>query len=329
MELAQQKQSSSYISGSHFLTDNGPMTNDQRPKRLTKNNTIIMKNITLLLIVFALFSCDTPIFVKKVKKLAGDFSFTEGPAVDSIGNVYFTDIPNKLILIWTIDNKLDTFRINSGRANGLYFDKDGNLLACEGEKGRITSTSPDGDYSAIATEYDGKRFNQTNDLWPDKKGGIYFTDPKYGGDETDLPQGGMHVYYLTPNQKSVIRVCDDFGKPNGILGTPDGKTLYVTDTQIQKTFKFDIQEDGSLTNKTLFVNVACDGMTIDKAGNVYLTTGGKNAVDVFSPSGELLETINVPEKPSNVCFGGKDRKQLFITARTSIYRIGLKIKGVD
>lgn len=303
-----------------------------------------MKNITLLLIAFILLSFvnkpveknnqknkneSETIAVKEVKKLAGDFNFTEGPAVDSKGNVYFTDIPNNLILIWTIDNKLDTFRLNSGRANGLYFDKDGNLLACEGEKGQISSTSPDGDYTSIATEFDGKRFNQPNDIWPDKKGGVYFTDPSYGADDTKLPQDGMHVYYIDPGHTSVIRVCDDFEKPNGVIGTPDGKILYVTDAQAKKTYKYDIQEDGSLANKSLFVNFGCDGMTIDKAGNVYLTTSGKKAVDIFSPTGELLESIEVPEKPSNLCFGGKERNQLYITARTSIYRVDLDAEGVD
>lgn len=303
-----------------------------------------MKKVTCLLIAFVLISCANSSAEKKVEKdnaqsksfivsemekLIGGFTFTEGPAVDSKGNVYFTDIPNNLILIWTLDNQLDTFRINSGRANGLYFDKDENLLACEGEKGQITLTSPDGDYKAIATQYDGKRFNQTNDLWPDGKGGVYFTDPKYGGEDTELPQDGMHVYYITPNHSSVIKVCDDLEKPNGVLGTPDGKILYVTDSQSGKTYKYDIQDDGSLTNKTLFVEFGCDGMTLDKAGNVYLTTNGKQAVDIFSPTGELLESIEVPEKPSNVCFGGKDRNQLFITARTSLYRVKLNAKGVD
>ncbi len=303
-----------------------------------------MKNISFFLIVLGLLSCvnrsadnndqknevNLESLVKnEIEKLAGDFSFTEGPAVDAEGNVYFTDIPNHLILIWTLDDQLDTFRVNSGRANGLYFDKDENLLACEGEKGQITSTSPDGDYRPIATEYNGKGFNQTNDLWPDGNGGVYFTDPKYGSDENEIPQDGMHVYYLSPDHNSVIRVCDDFEKPNGILGTPDGKILYVTDAQAGKTYRYDIQEDGSLSNKTLFVELGCDGMTLDNAGNVYLTTSGKQAVDIFSPSGELLESIQVPEKPSNVCFGGKDRNQLFITARTSIYRVGLNAKGVD
>ncbi len=303
-----------------------------------------MKNLLLLLIVFALCSCEKKsddkntqknedkresLLVKEVEKLAGGFSFTEGPAVDAMGNVYFTDIPNDLILIWTLDNTLDTFRLKSGHANGLYFDKDKNLLACERDKGQISSTSPAGDYSVIATEYAGKRFNQPNDIWPDRKGGVYFTDPVYGGEDVALTQDGMHVYYISPDRTTVIRVCDDFEKPNGVLGTPDGNTLYVTDAEAGKTYQYDIQNDGSLANKMLFVELGCDGMTIDNAGNVYLTTGGKQAVDIFSPSGELLESITVPEKPSNLCFGGKDRNQLYITARSSIYRVELNTEGVD
>ena len=303
-----------------------------------------MRKVAFLIIVFTLVSyvnssaqkkaskddSQMKLFqVSEVEELSGDFSFTEGPAVDAEGNVYFTDIPPHLILIWTVENQLDTFRINSGRANGLYFDKDENLLICEGEKGQISSISPTGDYNAIATQYAEKRFNQPNDLWPDPKGGVYFTDPKYGGEEGPLPQDGMHVYYITPDHTSVIRVCDDLEKPNGILGTPDGKTLYVTDSEGGKTYKYAIQEDGSLTDKTLFVAVGCDGMTLDKEGNVYLTTNGKQAVDIFSPAGELLESIKVPQQPSNLCFGGKDRNQLFITARTSIYRVEMNTQGVD
>lgn len=264
-----------------------------------------------------------------VEKLVGDFKFTEGPAVDAEGNVYFTDIPNHLILIWSIGNKLDTFRVKSGRANGLYFDKGNNLLVCEGEKGQITSTSPNGTKTPIATEYDGKRFNQSNDLWPDQKGGVYFTDPKYGKDSEELSQDGMHVYYIVPDRSSVIRVCDDLEKPNGIIGTPDGKTIYITDAQAGKTYQYEIQEDGSLTNKTLFVELGCDGMTTDQEGRIYLTPRGKSSVDIYSASGHLIDSIEVPERPSNVCFGGKERNQLFITARTSIYRVNLDTKGVD
>lgn len=303
-----------------------------------------MKNVILLLITFTLISCVNrsseneaannenqvkSFQISEVEELSGAFDFTEGPAVDAEDNVYFTNIPQHMILIWTTENQLDTFRVNSGRANGLYFDKDENLLICEGEKGQITSISTDGNYTAIATEYNGKRFNQPNDLWADGKGGVYFTDPKYGDDEGHLPQDGMHVYYITPNYESVIRVIDDLEKPNGLIGTPDGKTLYVTDSQGGKTYKYTIHEDGSLTNKTLFVEVGCDGMTLDKDGNVYLTTNGKQAVDIFSSDGALLESIEIPQQPSNLCFGGKERNELFITARKSIYRVELNAQGVD
>lgn len=303
-----------------------------------------MKKLTCLLIAFTLLSCSNQsekqnnqkeevksesAVVYEIEKLVGDLKFTEGPAVDAQGNVYFTDIPNHMILIWTIEDNLDTFRVKSGRANGLYFDKDENLLVCEGEEGRISSTSPSDEYKIIAATYEDVRFNQPNDLWPDGNGGVYFTDPKYGGGDSELSQSGMHVYYISPDQSSVIRVIDDFEKPNGVIGAPDGKILYVTDAQAKKTYKYEIQKDGSLANKTLFVEFGCDGMTVDVSGNVYLTTSGKKAVDIFSPSGDLLESINVPEKPSNVCFGGKDRNQLYITARTSIYRVELDTKGVD
>jgi len=303
-----------------------------------------MKNIALFLIVFALMSCANkttkkkvvedesqtkPFVVSEVEKLAGNFTFTEGPAVNAQGDVYFTDIRKHLILKWTAENKLDTFRTNTGRANGLYFDKDGNLLICEGQKGQISSINPDGNYKTIASEYNGKRFNQPNDIWPDAKGGIYFTDPKYGENDTDLSQDGMHTYYIKPDRSSVIRVSNDLEKPNGVLGTPDGKTLYITDAQAGKTYKYDILKDGTLKNKTLFVDLGCDGMTLDKEGNVYFTTNGNHAVDIFSPAGELLTSIEVPEQPSNVCFSGRNNNQLFITARTSIYRVKLNTTGVD
>lgn len=271
---------------------------------------------------------ETDTIAYQVEKLAGDLVFTEGPAVDKDGNVYFTDVRQHIILVWTLEDRLDTFRINSGRANGLYFDKNQHLLVCEGDKGQISSTSPEGDNIVIANAYDGKRFNQPNDIWPNKKGGFYFTDPKYGKGDDELPQDGMHVYYVSSNRK-VTRVIDDFEKPNGVLGTPDGKTLYVTDAQAKKTYQYDIQKDGSLANKKLFVELGCDGMTMDKEGNIYFTTSAKKAVDVFSPAGKLINSILVPEKPSNVCFGGKDRNQLYITARTSLYRLELDTQGVD
>lgn len=274
-------------------------------------------------------SSDSAIFTGKVEKLAGGFGFTEGPAVDSLGNVYFTDIPNNKILVWKIEEKLDTFQRKSGNANGLYFDAMGNLIACEGGEGRIAAYEPDGDHIVLADNFMGKRFNQPNDLWPDKKGGIYFTDPKYAGEDPDLPQDGEHVYYIQPEDSTVVRVEDKLKKPNGVLGEADGKTLYITDTELRKTFQYRIQKNGMLTDKSLFIDEGSDGMTLDADGNLYLTTIGNDKVEVYSPEGKLLTSIEIPETPSNLCFGGKDKDQLFITARTSTYRVQTNVQGVD
>ena len=268
-------------------------------------------------------------FSGELVKLADGFTFTEGPAVDQAGNVYFTDIPNNLILIWTLEGTLDTFSTTSNRSNGLYFDADQNLLACEMEKGRITSTSPDGEYNTIADTYNGKQFNATNDLWIDASGGVYFTDPKYGKDQHNLSQDGEHVYYLTPGHKEIIRVTEDLVKPNGIIGTADSKTLYVTDAGDGKTFQYAIQSDGTLKDKSLYVSVGADGMTIDKNGNLYLSTRDKNGIEIYSPEGKLLDTLAVGERVSNACFGGKNRDQLFITGRNAVYQVAMNTSGVD
>jgi gluconolactonase len=267
----------------------------------------------------------------KVEKLAGGFRFTEGPACDANGNIFFSDIPNNRIHKWSLDGpplrgKLSTFLEDSGGSNGLYFDKKGNLLACEGGGRRLVSIDPQGNVTVLADRYQGKRFNSLNDLWIDAKAGIYFTDPRYGRRRDDMEQDGEHVYYLTPDRKKIIRVIDDMVRPNGVIGTPDGKKLYVTDHGGKKTFAYTINNDGTLTNKTLFAAEGSDGMTIDNKGNVYLTS---NAVLVYNKNGERIETIRVPEGPANVCFGGKDRQTLFITARTSLYSIKMRVKGAE
>ena len=259
----------------------------------------------------------------EVEKLAGGFGFTEGPAADAQGNIFFTDIPNNRILKWSLDGKLTTFRENSGGANGLYFDKDGNLLACEGGGRRLISINPEGKVTVLADSYQDKKFNSLNDLWIDPNGGIYFTDPRYGNRD-NMEQDGEHVYYLSPDRKNLIRVIDDMVRPNGLIGTPDGKLLYVADHGDRKTFVYTINQDGTLSNKKLFASEGSDGMTIDNEGNVYLTT---NAVLVYNPEGQKIETIKVPEWPANVTFGGKDNQTLFITARTSLYAVKMRVKG--
>ncbi|MBN1126389.1 MAG: SMP-30/gluconolactonase/LRE family protein [Sedimentisphaerales bacterium] len=258
-----------------------------------------------------------------VTKLADGFGFTEGPAADKAGNVYFTDIPNDRIHQWSLDGKLSVYKIKTGGANGLFFDKKGNLLACAGGNRMLLIYPPnEGTTQVLADEFEGKKLNSPNDLWIDPKGGVYFTDPRYGN--RDNMEMGEHVYYLLPNQAGLIRVIDDMTRPNGVIGTPDGKTLYVADQGEGKVYKYRIKPDGTLGNKALFVESGCDGMTMDERGNVYITA---DAVLVYSPAGGLVEKIEVPERPANVCFGGSDRRMLFITARTGFYAIPVRVKG--
>ncbi len=260
----------------------------------------------------------------KVEKLVGGFKFTEGPAADAEGNIFFTDIPNNRIHKWSLDGQLSTFRENSRGANGLFFDKAGNLLACEGGGRQLVSIDPNGQVTVLVDKYQDKRFNSLNDLCIDPKGGVYFTDPRYGSRD-NMEQDGEHVYYLSPEHKSVIRVIDDMVRPNGLIGTADGKLLYVADHGGNKTFVYTINADGTLSNKKLFASEGSDGMTIDNEGNIYLTT---DAVVVYNKNGEKIDTIEVPEGPSNVCFSGKDKQTLFITARTSLYSVSMRVKGI-
>lgn len=258
-----------------------------------------------------------------VQKLAGGFVFTEGPATDKQGNIYFTDIPNSRIHRVSAEGNLSTFLENSGQANGLYFDKNGDLIACAGGTRKLVSIDEDKDVTVLAEKYGGKSFNSPNDLYLHAKGGIYFTDPRYGSRE-NLPQDGEHVYFLSSDRRRLIRVIDDMVRPNGVIGTSDGKRLYVADHGANKTYVYKIRPDGTLSEKKLFAMQGSDGMTVDHKGNVYLT---EKAVSVFDPGGVMIKTIEVPERPSNVCFGGKDKKTLFITAGTSLYSIRMRVKG--
>lgn len=261
----------------------------------------------------------------KVEKIADGFKFTEGPAADAKGNVYFTDIPNNRIHKYSIDGKLTVHLENSGGANGLYFDKAGNLLACQGGDRQIVSIAPDGKVTVLTGKYGGDKLNSPNDLWLDPKGGIYFTDPSYGRSKDDMEQNGEHVYYITPDRNDVIRVIDDMVRPNGLIGTPSGKKLYIADHGDSKTWVYTINDNGTLSKKKLFAEEGSDGMTIDDRGNIYLTN---KAVQVYCCEGNKINTIEIPESPSNLTFGGKDNSTLFITARTSLYKIETNVKGL-
>jgi gluconolactonase len=266
----------------------------------------------------------------KPRLISKQFTFTEGPAVDKKGNIFFTDQPNDKIWKYDINGQLSVFMDKAGRSNGLYFDKKGNLIACADEHNQLWSISPEKKITVLLKDLNGKLLNGPNDLWVDAKGGIYITDPYYQRDywtrkKPDLE--GQKVYYLPKGKKELIIVADDLKKPNGIVGTPDGKYLFVADIEGNKTYKYEIKADGTLTNRQLFTEKGSDGMTIDNQGNIYLTGNG---VFIFNPEGKQLSHIEIPEKwTGNICFGGKNRDQLFITASEGIYILPMKVKGVN
>jgi gluconolactonase len=264
----------------------------------------------------------------KVELLSSGFKFTEGPASDKAGNVYFTDQPNDRIHIWSADGTLSTYLEKAGRSNGLSFDRAGNLWACADEKNELWRISPSGKVTVVAKDFDGKWFNGPNDIWIRPDGGIYFTDPFYKRDywtRARTQPEVQGVYYLDPKSNKLVRVVDDLKQPNGIIGTPNGKGLYIADIGAQKTYRYDIQKDGTLSNRKLFCEMGSDGMTIDNEGNVYLTGVG---VTVFDPTGKKIEQIPVNAPwTANVCFGGKDGQTLFITAMQNLFSLRMRVKG--
>ena len=264
----------------------------------------------------------------KVELLAGGFQFTEGPTADAAGNVFFTDQPNDRILIWSLQGKLSTFMQPSGRSNGLFFDSKGNLLACADENNQVWSIDFSRKVTVLVKNYDGKLLNGPNDVWVRPDGGIYFTDPFYKRPywkRESMDQDKQCVYYLSRVPQKLTRVADDLVQPNGITGTPDGQTLYVADIGANKTYEYSIQKDGTLAGKRLFCQLGSDGMTLDNEGNLYLTGKG---VTVFDRTGKQIEHIDINEPwTANVCFGGKDRQTLFITASKSLYAVRMRVKG--
>lgn len=264
-------------------------------------------------------------------RVSNQFEFTEGPTVDTEGVVFFTDQPNNKIWRYGTDGSLSVFMEQAGRSNGMYFDPDGNLVTCADEKNEIWSISPQGDVTVLMTDHEGSRLNGPNDLWVDAQGNIYFTDPFYerkywwhGGPEVF----GEYLYFLPKGAAQPQVIDKEYEKPNGIIGTPDGKQLYVADIGADKTYRYDINPDASLRNRQLFVEQGSDGMILDERGNLYLTGG--DGVTVYSPAGEKIAQIPVDEEwTGNICFAGVDRSTLFITASKSVYTLKMNVAGAE
>jgi gluconolactonase len=260
--------------------------------------------------------------------VSDQFAFTEGPAVDKDGNVYFTDQPRDQIWKYDVDGKLSLFMEKTGRSNGMYFDENNNLISCADEHNELWKISLAKKITVLLKNKD--YYNGPNDVWVNRaNGNMYFTDPLYKRDYWEKPHTAIkeNVYCLLKNTDEAFVVDSDIQKPNGIVGTPDGKFLFVADIGADKTYKYRIDQNGRLSDKQLFANQGSDGMTIDNEGAIYLTGKG---VTIYSPEGKLLQNIPIAEDwTANVCFGGKNKDVLFITASKSVYTVKMNVKGVQ
>lgn len=259
----------------------------------------------------------------EIIEVGSGFGFLEGPVSDRLGNLFFTDINNDIVHQMAPNGEISTAYSPSNHANGLSMDLDGSLLICEQSGQRISKLATDGSHSIVVDSYDGKPFNSPNDLWVNPNGSIYFTDPRYNFPEGEISQAGEYVYLISQDRLAVEPVITNIPKPNGVVGTEDGKLLYIASTELRKVYRFDIYADGSLGNRVEFADQGSDGMTLDQYGNVYLTWVG--GVSIRNPAGEQIEFIATPQMPANVGFGGPDGKTLYMTARTGLYSIKMNV----
>ncbi len=269
-----------------------------------------------------------------VEKVVGECKFTEGPAWHPDGYLLFSDIPNNRIIRVNPDGTHSDWLTQSGGANGLMCDAQGNVYAAQGDAQQIgllrSRANGKGQLIAVLTKtYDGKPYNKPNDLALDADGGLYFTDPNYRKDPPSQPVEG--VYYLSRKGR-VTRVIDDLPRPNGVLVSPNGKTLYVANIELRQIMAYPIVGAGQISKGTVLFEGdpetdgrGPDGMAIDTQGNIYATY--KQLV-VLTSNGQLIGRVSLPEKPANCVFGGKNNSTLYITARTSLYKVNSQATGM-
>lgn len=270
--------------------------------------------------------------------------WAEGPVYFADGNyLLWSDIPNNRIMRWTEDTGVGVYRHPSNYVNGNTRDRQGRLVSCEQGGRRITRTEHDGRITVLADGYQGKRLNSPNDVVVKSDGTVWFTDPSYGilsdheGYKAESELGACHLFRLDPQNGELAIAADDFVKPNGLAFSPDERILYVSDTGLSHDpggphhiRAFDVADDGRLSNGQVFAEVnpgAPDGFRVDTDGNVWTSAG--DGVHCYSPEGELLGKIHIPEVVANVTFGGPRRNRLFITATTSLYSVYLGCNGVQ
>ena len=262
----------------------------------------------------------------KLTKVAEGFRYTEGPAWGPDGRLYFTDLSSSRIIAWSPEEGATDFRIDPDGSCGLVFTRSGELISCENRARRVVAISQDGTETVLADSYGGKKLNAPNDAWVDTKGGIYFSDHSMRSKEV-LEQDRDYLYYITPDRSNIYQLTDDLEYPNGLITSPKDDKLYVTDSGANKTYVYTVNPDGTLRDKKVFAEEGYDGVSMDENGNIYITPRA-SYVSVYSPDGTRIDQIPTPARPSNVCFGGKDKRTLFITVGNSVYSIAVQAKGL-
>jgi gluconolactonase len=268
----------------------------------------------------------------EVKKIHGNFQFTEGPAADREGNLYFSDVAGNKLYKIDSQGQLSTLLDPSNHTNGLMVNAAGNIVACEMDGRLIEVNAKTKEVKSLADGYEEIRFNAPNDLVIDRDGGIYFTDPHFRA-PMPLPQGVRAFYYRAPGGK-VTRLGTVESAPNGIILSPDEKTLYVIPSGQAEMLAYPVEAPGKIGEERVFCKLkqaagkstgGGDGLTIDSKGNLYITSA--LGVQVFNPQGNLRGVIEFPEQPANCTFAGKDNKTLYATARTSLYAVPMEATG--
>jgi len=277
-----------------------------------------------LLAALALLGQDTAEY--QSSRIAAALTFAEGPVWSREGYLIFSDIPNNRQWRWRPGAKAEVFRENSEGANGSALDSHGRLYICEAHTRRVVRIDGDGKTDVLADNWQGKKLNEPNDIVVRHDGHVWFTDPAFGSADQRRELDFYGVFHISP--KGVVDVvAKPKGRPNGIALSPDGRTLYVDNSDERNVRAYDVDRNGAASNERVVVSDiegVPDGMKVDENGNLYVAA---KAIFVYSADGHLMRTIPVPETPSNCAFGDSDWQSLFVTARTSVYRIRLDVKG--
>ena len=262
----------------------------------------------------------------QMQRVAGGYRFTEGPAWSREGFLLFSDVPNDRIMKYVPGQKPVVFRENSNGANGNAFDAQGRLYTCESRTRRVVRVDKKGEIQVLAEKWEGKRLNAPNDIVVRKDGHVYFTDPAFGKQADTRELDFYGVYHITPKEEMRL-VAKPVGRPNGIALSHNGRVLYVANSDEHLVRAYDVDRNGELSNDRVVisgVDGVPDGIRVDEKGNVYLAATG---VMIFDAQGKFIETLGMAETPANCAFGDADLQTLYITARTSLYRVRRDVKG--